>query len=179
MVEALYQDPRTVVYEHPVFSKVKQHRSSFLSKSLVRKYLREIHGIKGFKLVEGLVKDNKPEEKERTFKKFYILLRLLLFAQKVLAGSPSYFQVWLDDTSEERKFLLDVRLGKYSYEFLMEEAKRRDQLIKEQLETSTLKEDAEELAIFLNNWLFDVRLKNFSSLPSSLSFNRYSAYYFR
>jgi hypothetical protein len=85
MVEALYQDERSIVYQSEEFLELRKFREKFLNKSLVRKYMKEIHGPKGkhfpgpvinfpgFKLVESLMKETPNDE--RTHKKFYILLR--------------------------------------------------------------------------------------------------------
>ena len=73
MVEALFIHPKALVFQSPEFTELLPYRKKFLNKNLVRKYLREINGPKGFKLVENLTKETPNDE--RTHKKFYILLR--------------------------------------------------------------------------------------------------------
>jgi hypothetical protein len=159
MVESLFQDKRIIVHESEEFTEIRQYKSQFITKSMVKKYLKEIHGPKGFKILETLMKENKPEEKERTHKKFYILLRLLYLALQIVEGKE--LKLWMDEDLPERKFLMEVRGCQHKLDSLMTAARTRDKLINDKLPTSPLPDNCDQMGDTLNQWLLKIRYNNF------------------
>lgn len=161
MVEALYQHPNSIVFESEEFQILKQKRRAFLTKATVKKYISEIHGPKGYKVVEAL--SSKPEEEPKMHKKFYILLRLLQHAEQIVSGEE--LTMWKEEESKERQFLMDVRQGKYGYKELMDVAKQKEEHIEHLLQQSTLPDDCQSMGEYVDKWILRIRDTNFITKP--------------
>lgn len=104
MLEALYTDPRAVVADSEEWTQLRAVRDSFVTKDAVRKYVSEVHGQKGMKKLDALLKAG---EKERAQKHMYIMLRLAALALQLLRDDT--LRLWHE--GDARQHLLDVRSG--------------------------------------------------------------------
>lgn len=111
-------------------------------------------------------------------KKWYIVHKLLIYAQQLAFGkplkvnskcsttcvpttnTPKQWQVWFDDDSEERHFLLSIRRGDLTHEQLLERAQHLLDEVHHALSSAgacPLPCDAPQALPFIKEWVFKIR----------------------
>eukprot|EP01129_Flabellula_baltica_P007395 TRINITY_DN2874_c0_g1_i1.p1 TRINITY_DN2874_c0_g1~~TRINITY_DN2874_c0_g1_i1.p1 ORF type:complete len:579 (+),score=127.52 TRINITY_DN2874_c0_g1_i1:207-1943(+) len=172
VIEVIYESQDSQVYESDLWTEFKTmvKKLDIINKEVVRKYISEVEGAKGLKLVlttyekyiklkklaeEGKGSFEKAEEMlKRVYKKWYIIHRCLIHASMILNGE---FTVYLPDGSEEQQYLINIRRGVVDHDLLVEEFNTKLSWIKETIKTSSLTENSYHLKETLQTWLFSIR----------------------
>lgn len=171
MVEALFQDEHAVVCQSEEFAVLRKNRDLFLTKQVLDKYLGEATGSKGIPRLLKMHQTLKPGDQEGALwlcKKWYIVHRLLVQARQLVSGQG--LTLWLDDASEDRQFLLNVRQGLFEPHDLL----ARAQLALDEIRRSAAASDCPLPAevspagkALVQDWLLKLRLSRVPPVPSS------------
>ena len=146
--EIIFQKNRlSLFYTHPSWSFIHQNSKHFLTQQLFGGCWGELNGKKGFPFVmqlhlsllqnKQLSRSNKTNQEENKFeeeksnlenkfeeekrnleKKWYVVFRLLFMMKEMSKGEEP--KLWLEEGSEERKFLVEIREGKRKSEELLQ-----------------------------------------------------------
>lgn len=164
-IETLFlEETKAVAFSTCQWRQLCKLRHHLLMRSCLDKYLKEAQGNTGLKQLQKW-KENNPDVdylSPKLNKLGYICLRLLQNARDLVALHT--LKVYRDEDSIERKELLDVRYGKYSYSGFMGLVQRYLTEI-EKFEANFADVNMEEAKSKVGNWLLMCRMHDLDIHP--------------
>jgi hypothetical protein len=186
-IESLFQTTEHTHYEDPLWIELKnKFRHVFLTKQAINKYMIEVMGNKGQRMVlkmhekisqlkekrkrDAMIvdsdskhldalqteEDSIEELEKKLMKKWYILFRCLVHAKQ--AATTRNIEVWLPNDSKDREFLLKVRGCQFSHEELNKIFTEQVEHVEKALESYTDDQlDNQKRLDMCKDWYFHLR----------------------
>ena len=158
VVESLFLNAGTIHYATNEYYELVKLRDIALSREVVKKYMSDACGGHGLRMLKQLLGQKTPPNEDKVYKVLYIVLRLLFHARQIVLGVE--FRVFLDDTSEERKFLIRIRKHECSYQDAMDRIESVKKEIEQVMESENCDLRSKSSQEPIEEWMLSVRLEN-------------------